>query len=201
MLPMLKNLFAFVLLTSTYNTAKTIPGITAVYDSKKKMVTVKWQQTTAGVKTCIVQRSADNFNWADIARMENASFSTGKTYQYNDYKTSEGENYYRLKCVTATNQTLYSASVMVITGSGLHHWVMYPVPVGAVLTLQYRGTEKISGVINVQIQNIQGKILTRRRCASNTMVIQIPVDNLGRGIYDIRITIAGDIVWNQRFVK
>ncbi len=196
---MLKNIFVIVLLTCAFTTAKIIPGITAVYDSKKKTVTVKWQQTAAGIKTFIVQRSADNFSWADIALMENVFFNAGKTHQYIDNKTSEGENYYRLKCITATHQTLYSASVMVITGSNT--WVMYPVPVGTVLTLQYKGTEKITGVINVQIQNIQGKILTRRRCASNTTVIQIPVDNLGSGIYDIRIAIADNIVWNQRFVK
>ncbi len=198
---MLKNLFAIFLLTSAFTTAKTIPGITAVYNSKQKAVTIKWQQTGVAVKTFIVQRSEDNFNWTDIALIENVSFSAGKGYQYIDTKINEGENFYRLKCISAANQILYSASVMIITGSGLHHWVMYPVPVGTLLTLQYRGTEKIGGVINVQIQNIQGKILTRLRCASNTKVIKIPVDNLGRGIYDIIITIANDVVWNQRFVK
>lgn len=178
----------------------TAPPITAVYDAKKKTVIVKWQQKNTGFKTFIIQRSNDNFNWVDIARVENAQFNNNKSWQYDDKKTAEGENYYRLQCISTDGKMAYSASVMVITG-GTHKWIMYPVPVTDVLTLQYKGTEKITGVINIIIQNIQGYVLTRLRCASNSTSIQIPVSNLGRGVYDIRITIANEVVWNQRFVK
>lgn len=208
---MIKTLFAAAAFTgSFYLTPGTernkqqefysAPGITAVYDPKKKTVTVKWQQKTSGIKTFVVQRSADNFNWTDIARMENARFNGPKAWQYSDINPGDGENYYRLQCIAPNGRSDYSTSVMVITG-GSHNWIMYPVPVRDVLTLQYKGTEKITGVINVQIQNIQGTILTRLRCASNNTVIQIPVSNYGKGIYDIRIMIADEIVWNQRFVK
>ncbi len=176
------------------------PAITAVYDAKNKTVNIRWQQKTSGIKTFAVQRSADNINWSDIALMENIQFTPGKVWIYNDVNPGEGENYYRLRSISSTGKTAYSASVMVITG-GNHNWIMYPVPVGDVLTLQYKGAEKITGVINVQIQNISGTILNRLRCASNTTLIRIPVNNLGRGIYDIRIMIADEIVWNQRFVK
>jgi hypothetical protein len=73
--------------------------------------------------------------------------------------------------------------------------------VGEVLTLQYKGSQKITGVINIAIQNMYGKILTRVRSASINTIIQIPVGNLGKGIYDIRIIVEGEIIWNQRFVK
>jgi hypothetical protein len=178
----------------------TTPPITVVYDAKKKTVIVKWQQKTTGFKTFIIQRSNDNFNWVDIARVENAQFNNNKTWQYDDKKIAEGENYYRLQCISPDGKTAYSPSVMVITG-GTHKWIMYPVPVTDLLTLQYKGTEKITGVINIVIQNMQGYVLTRLRCASNTTSIQIPVNNLGRGVYDVRITIADEVVWNQRFVK
>lgn len=208
---MIKTLFAAAAFTGSFYFAPeperykrhesyTAPGITAVYDPKKKTVNIKWQQKTSGIKTFIVQRSDDNFNWTDIARMENAQFSGAKAWQYADINPGEGENYYRLQCIAPNGRSEYSTSVMVMT-SGAHNWVMYPVPVRDVLTLQYRGTEKITGVINVQIQNIQGTILTRLRCASNNTVIKIPVNNFGKGIYDIRIMIADEIVWNQRFVK
>jgi hypothetical protein len=98
-------------------------------------------------------------------------------------------------------ETAYSVSVMVITASKPGGWVMYPVPVKDVLTLEYRGAEKIKGVINVFIQQSSGRILTRLRNSSLNKVIQIPVSNLGRGIYDVRIIVEGDIVWNQRFIK
>lgn len=176
------------------------PAITAVYDTKNKTVNIKWQQKTSGIKNFAVQRSTDNVNWTDIALMENAQFSPGKIWMYNDVNPGDGENYYRLRCTSSSGKTTFSPTVMVITGRN-HNWIMYPVPVGDVLTLQYKGAEKITGVINVQIQSINGTILNRLRCASNTTIIRIPVNNLGRGIYDIRIMIADEIVWNQRFVK
>lgn len=197
---MLKTLFAAAAFTGSFFSAATIPSITAVYDAKKKTVMIKWQQKTNAVKRFIVQRSNDNFNWTDIARVENPQITATKTWQYNDVNPAEGESYYRLQIVNAISKTNYSNTVMVITG-GTHNWIMYPVPVTDVLTLQYKGTEKITGVINVVIQNIQGYVLTRLRCASNTTTIQIPVNNLGKGVYDIRIVIAEEVVWNQRFVK
>jgi hypothetical protein len=78
---------------------------------------------------------------------------------------------------------------------------MYPVPVGDVLTLQYKGTGKIEGVVNVYIQNMAGRVLTRLRSASLNTIIKIPVSNLGKGIYDIRIIVEDVTVWNQRFLK
>jgi hypothetical protein len=62
--------FCFVAIPCCLVAAKTTPGITVVYDSKKKAVTIKWQQTVPGIKSFVIQRSADNVNWADIARQE-----------------------------------------------------------------------------------------------------------------------------------
>ena len=90
---------------------------------------------------------------------------------------------------------------MVITGSPNFKWVMYPVPVKDLLTLQYKGTEPIKGTITVLIQRETGKLLTRLRFSSLTTVIKIPVSYLGRGIYDIRIIVENEIMWNQRFIK
>ena len=179
---------------------KTAPGITVAYDDKKKAVTIKWQQKFPGIKTFIIQRSADNISWTDIALQATVNFNPNKTYQYLDYKSAAGENYYRLKCITDKGQTEYSASIIVVTGKN-DNWIMYPVPVKDVLTLQYKGSAKITGVVNVFIQNMSGQVLKRIRSASLNTIIQIPVDNLGKGVYDVRIIIENEIVWNQRFIK
>lgn len=199
---MFKPLFAAFLIFTfcSFWVSKTAPGITVVYDAQKKAVTIKWQQKLPGIKTFIIQRSADNINWADIALQATVNFNPNKTYQYLDYKPAAGENYYRLKCITDKGQTEYSASIIVVTGNN-NSWVMYPVPVKDVLTLQYKGREKITGVVNVFIQSMSGQMLKRIRSASLNTIIQIPVDNLGKGIYDIRIVIENEIVWNQRFIK
>jgi hypothetical protein len=177
------------------------PGITAVYDSKKKAVIVKWQQKQAGIKSFVIQRSDDNSNWDDIALQQNVNFTAGKVYQFSDTKSSAGENYYRLKAVLQNGFTEYSSSVMVIVGPTTTSWIMYPVPVKDVLTLQYKGSQKLNGVVNILIQNMTGTVLARIRSASINTIIRIPVSNLGKGLYDIRITIEDEVVWNQRFVK
>lgn len=178
-----------------------MPGITVVFDAGKKAVSIQWQQQVSGIKTFVVQRSANNSNWTDIAFQGVSNFNPAKTYQYLDYKAIAGQNYYRLKVITEKGKEEFSASVMIINGTAEANWVIYPVPVKELLTLQYKGIKKLTGVVNVFIHNVTGRIITRVRSASLNAIIRIPVDNLGSGIYDVRIIIENEVVWNQRIVK
>jgi hypothetical protein len=191
----------FIALSCCLHAADLPPGITVVYEAKKKAVLIRWQQKQPGVKTFIVQRSNNNSEWEDIALQVIAEFNPAKLFQYYDYKSSAGENYYRLKCVGDKGQTEYSTSIMVITSAANSNWVMYPVPVKDMLTLMYKGADRIKGVVNVFIHNVTGRVITKVRSGSLNTSIQIPVSNLGSGIYDVRIVIEDEIVWNQRFIK
>jgi hypothetical protein len=200
---MFKILQVIILLCVQYNCfgSPAIPEFSAVFDSRKKAVLIKWEHKSTDIKTYTIQRSLDNRSWDDIA-LQGINPNTGiRSFYFEDKKPANGENYYRLKCISLNGETVYSLGVMVITASKLDGWVMYPVPVKDMLTLEYRGAEKIKGVINVFIQQSSGRILTRLRNSSLNKVIQIPVSNLGRGIYDVRIIVEGDVVWNQRFIK
>lgn len=174
---------------------------TAVYDSRKHSVKINWQSRSLDIKAFIIQRSSDNNTWTDIALRQVNSNTANKAYYFEDGKPVTGDNYYRLKYITSDNKIEYSSAVMLITASAGYNWVMYPVPVKDILTLQYRGSAIIKGVITVLIQNSSGNIITRIRSASLTKIIRIPVSNLGSGIYDIRIIVEDEIIWNQRFVK
>lgn len=174
---------------------------TAVYDSRKHSVKINWQSRSLDIKAFIIQRSSDNNTWTDIALRQVNSNTANKAYYFEDGKPVTGDNYYRLKYITSDNKIEYSSAVMLITASAGYNWVMYPVPVKDILTLQYRGSAIIKGVITVLIQNSSGNIITRIRSASLTKTIRIPVSNLGSGIYDIRIIVEDEIIWNQRFVK
>lgn len=174
---------------------------TAVYDSRKHIVKMNWQSRLSNIKAFIIQRSSDNNAWADIALRQVNSNTANKAYYFEDNKPVAGDNYYRLKYITGDNKIEYSPAVMLIKASAGYNWVMYPVPVKDILTLQYKGSETIKGVITVLIQNSSGNIITRTRSASLTKIIRIPVSNLGSGIYDVRIVVENEIIWNQRFVK
>lgn len=178
-----------------------LPGFTAVYNSRKKVVVVKWQHTSAGVKTYVPQHSVDNKIWTDIASQEISPVTKPRSFSFEDKKIAVGENYYRLKCINRDGKIDYSMNVMVIIGAAANSWVIYPVPVTDLLTLEYRGAETIKGVINVFIQQSSGKMLFKLRYSSQSTLIRIPVGNLSKGIYDIRIVVQNETIWNQRFIK
>ena len=159
------------------------------------------QNTESRVTAYILQRSADNNTWKDIYTVASAKFSKKKLEKFFDQYPQPTKNYYRLKMSMEGSVVEYSPTIVVIIGNTANSWVMYPVPVRDVLNLQYNGSDAISGVISIFIQNMHGYILLRNRFSSLNRSIQLPVGNLGRGIYDIRIAINDEIVWNQRFVK
>jgi len=200
---MFKILHLVMLLCISYSSFCTnkIPEFTVVFDGKKNAVIINWQHKSPDIKTYIIQRSLDNRTWADIAIQGIAPNTASKTFNYEDKNVETGENYYRLKAVTVNGTIEYSLGIMVITYSPVYRWLMYPVPVKDVLTLEYNGSQQIKGSINVFILNSSGKIMTRVRNSSLSKTIQIPVNHLARGIYDIRIIIEGEIVWNQRIIK
>lgn len=200
---MLKTLSVIAFLVIQYSALGKNADIefTAVYDSRKHVVKINWQSRSPNIKAFIIQRSSDNNAWADIALRHVNNSTANKAYYFEDGKPVTGDNYYRLKYITGDNKIEYSQAVMLITASLGYNWVMYPVPVKDILTLQYRGSEAIKGVITVLIQSSSGNIITRIRSASLTKIIRIPVNNLGAGIYDVRIIVEDEIIWNQRFVK
>ena len=176
------------------------PNLTAEYNSTKKQVELKWQNIDPGVTAFVLQRSADNNSWKDIYTLGPDDFNKKKQEKFYDRYPEPEKNYYRLKIYTAEGFE-YSASIMVLIGSKTSSWIMYPVPVRDMLSLEYDGSVAIRGVISIFIQNMYGYVLVRRRCSTLSRTIQVPVDNLGRGAYDIRIVINDEIVWNQRFIK
>ena len=177
------------------------PGLTAVFDSKRNNVSLKWQHTDDNVIKYVLQRSGDNFTWSDIHSENADELKKNKITKFTDQKPGPGKSHYRLKVIGPGSEVSYSSSIMVIIGKPGNSWIMYPVPVSTMLNLQYNGSELIPGVISVFIRTMKGQILNRLRVASTTRLIQIPVDNLGRGTYDIQIIIKDEVVWNQRFVK
>lgn len=178
-----------------------LPPFSAVYNSRKQAVAIKWQHNSADIKTYVVQQSSGNKIWTDIALQEVSRPAEPRSFYFEQKKISTGENRYRLKCIYQDGRIEYSLDVLVIIGALDKSWVMYPVPVTDLLTLDYRGTEIIKGVINVLIQQPTGKIFTKLRYASLSRQIRIPVDNLPKGIYDIRIIVQDEVIWDQRFVK
>jgi hypothetical protein len=195
------NLTGLILLQINSFGVSLLPEFSAAYNSRKKAVVIKWQHTSASIKTYVLQQSSGNKTWTDIALQEVNPATGNRSFYFEDKNFVVGENYYRLKYIYTDGNTAYGMNVIVIIPATTTGWIIYPVPVTDRLTLEYRGTEPIRGVINVIIQQPTGRVFTKLRCASLSRQISIPVDNLPKGIYDIRILVQDEIIWDQRFVK
>ena len=177
-------------------------SLTALFEKTSKTTKLRWQHIDKSITAYVLQSSKDNSLFTDVFLKQTTAISVGDFIKFSDNKSADGKNYYRLKIFR--NSALYetTASIMMIKGNTANAWIIYPVPVGTVLNLQYNGNDAINGVITVIIQSVtSGTIFTKLRLASTTRNIIIPVSNIGRGTYDIRIYVGNDVVWNQRFAK
>jgi len=199
----LKYLLAFFLLNIVADGYAQVfsPGLTAVYEHQRQIVKLKWNHNDKRVLFYTLQKSANNTSWFDVQRIPINKPQQYKFINYIDEKPGDGKNYYRLQAMLQDGSKTATPSIMVILGKPGNSWLMYPVPVKDILNLQYNGNALIPGVIAVIIQNGGGRVFHQLRFASSTRLIRIPVSNLGKGIYDVRIIIANNVVWNQRFVK
>jgi hypothetical protein len=165
------------------------------------VIKLKWQNNDSRTTKFILQKSDNNYNWADLYSIEGNEFSESKIEKYIDKHPDPSTNYYRLKQIIDKDNIEFSAVIMVIMGHATNSWIIYPVPVMNLLNLQYTGSDPITGVISVFVLNPNGKILVRLRSSSLSRIIKVPVSNLGKGLYDVRIVIEDKVVWNQRIVK
>ena len=179
---------------------QTKPELNAVYDVSTKCVVLKWQHPLSGKTGYVLQRSQDNLNWISIYSSGSEENSKIRLITYNDFRFHSEINYYRLQ-TSHLGQIQYSEPLLIHIGTGIGNWTIFPVPVNNVINLQYKGSEPIRHVISVFIRNRQGYVLTRKRYSTLTRQMQIPVDNLGKGVYEIYIIIDEKVVWKQRFNK
>ena len=188
------------------------PLLKAVYDVKSGAVKLDWTMVNAEGKTgYIILKSTDGINWFELVRDRILrNYTNEDVYSFEDINLHYLKNQYRLRIIDAFNTTVALSSI-VVAGSGAvqgrsteidkNNWTIYPNPVSDVLTLNYRGSKVIQGCINVIILDINGKIVIRYRCASNTKLIQIPVGNIVRGSYFIQLSVSNEVLMKQNFIK
>lgn len=104
-----------------------------------------------------------------------------------DNNETAGKNIYRDDEISASN-----------TGA---LWQIAPNPVHDMLNLNYMRKAKLKDVINVIIQDANGKALIKFRAASNNVRLRIPVSKLHAGVYFIKISVGNQQQLNSRFIK
>ena len=151
-------------------------------------VSVKWSTTNEfNNKSYEVQRSNDGANFSSIAQVS-AGNDPAKVEQYNytDFKALGGANYYRIKQTDANGNSSYSAIAKVILDDNMTLWSIQPNPVKTAASFY---TRRNMTNVSINIYTSAGKNIyrTQRSIISAGEQIVIPVSNLAKGIYFVKV--------------
>ena len=225
---MKKNFFIIIIFTGLFccNTWAQSLKLSAIYDASKLVIHLNWNMiNVAGRTGYILLKSSDGINWTEAARDKRLrNYTEDDLYSFNDKNFLGSKVYYRLKIFDNNNRTVALSTIIAVPLSSKNtntetspiitqpknnsqlavsnsSWVLYPNPASNVLTLTYKGSGILKGVVNVQVQDASGKIVVKFRSGSIYKTIQVPISNLTRGIYFVQVTVVNELMMNQRFVK
>ena len=175
--------------------------IAASYDVAVDVITINWKNNEPCTQMFILQGTEDEEEWINLDTLYNTAEFYDREVSWEYRKPLAGGGSYRLKAVTDDYNFTYSTPVFVKGKPSLFEWNVDDSSGNDKLILQYQGRGKIKGVINVVMQSLGGQVFFKSRLSSNARTIEIPIANLGKGKYDIRISVEGETIWRQRFKK
>lgn len=136
-----------------------------------------------------VQRSTDGRNWIKLSVQYP---QPSHDYKAIDYDVSSGICYYRVKQVDNDGNFIYS-TIKAIKINGNNEFSLWPNPVTEYLFIETRLTNG-----TIEITDVSGKIMQKR--IINTTITTLPVHQLAKGLYVVRIKRVGE-VFTQKFIK
>lgn len=139
-----------------------------------------------------LQRSADGNTFSAVtfiaSKAINGNSTSVLTYQFDDIKPINGNNYYRLKQIDKDGKATYS-NVVLIRGNRMNQLVvsnLYPNPTkkDATLILNSPAADKVSIVIT----DVIGRVVFQKAASLITgdNLIQLPISQLGSGTYLVK---------------
>ncbi|TAH42641.1 MAG: T9SS type A sorting domain-containing protein [Bacteroidetes bacterium] len=138
----------------------------------------------------ILERSFDGENFSKVAQIN--GFGAGTTtetreYSYTDTEPCDGVVYYRLQQVDIDGANSYSDIVALNCLKSKEALSVFPNPARAVIN--YSFYEEEEGVINVQILDVYGKLVSWERNSTQRGAnnMQSNVENLAPGVYYLKL--------------
>lgn len=151
-------------------------------------VLLNWSTTNEiSNKYFLVERSSDGIHFAKIGNVTAIALaSTMNKYAYTDYNALNGANYYRLQQVDANGKGSYSAIAKVVMDNASATWTLQPNPAKDNTMLYARSS---MSHVTITLVNASGKTvftISRENIAAGEE-IAIPVNNLAKGLYMVRL--------------
>jgi hypothetical protein len=167
-------------------------------------VVLQWQTASEeGVKQFVIERSSDGKTYNAIGQVAAAGTSS-LTHNYTFADPSpfmSSNNYYRLLMQDADGNAKYS-KILIVKFDGLisTNLLVYPSPARDLLQVQL--PDGLKGNVDLQIIDMNGRVLNRSHLASdgNALTTNLDVSKLVRGVYILKVQ-AGNTSVLSRFLK
>lgn len=135
-----------------------------------------------------IHRSTDAKHWEIMAEQPIAFGSGGHRYTATDNQPLTGLNYYRLKMIDLDDSFAYSR-IVAAEHRNMFQMTIYPNPATTLLQLELTGAGMVSG--NVELLDIKGIVLIN--CGLKSGKATLPVGNLTKGIYVVRVQSGAEV--------
>jgi hypothetical protein len=157
--------------------------------TNRSNVLLKWETATEiNNSGFAIQRNTGNNNWQLVTFIPTQAIggnsSSILTYTFNDVNTERGMSQYRIRQVDLDGKAKYS-DIRAVRGDGQKgKTIVYPNPsfTGSV-NVVFENTE---GTRDVTLMDLNGRMIKQWKALSGNT---IQIDNLGQGIYSLRIVI------------
>lgn len=176
------------------------------FDAKpnQRMVDVTWATATErNSDHFVVERSADGDHFVELGKVNGmGNTQTTTNYAFVDEQPHSGMNYYRLKQVDQTGESMYSETRSVFfrrTGVPIE---LYPNPARESIALAFDAVEE--GAAQWRVLDMSGRIVLQGNAPVQlgTNRIEITLERVENGSYMVELLDANSVpMGNSRFVK
>jgi hypothetical protein len=176
----------------------TLTTFRAKYDESSNKVNLTW--TTAqesNSKEFIVERSNDGVNFTAIGNVKAAGNSNRPiNYTFADAQPFAGNNYYRLQQIDFDGRRATTGIVKVTIGQNFY--LTYgPNPATESLTINIQNNH---APLLIQLTDLNGRLLQQRNLpAANNQTVRLPVNNLAKGVYLLKIA-GSDMTKTEKII-
>ena len=175
----------------------TLLDFNGIYQKNKGNL-LSWKVTNqVNVNSYELESSTDGIHFSKTGTV--AAINTNSpniSYEYLDLNYVQGNNYYRLKTVDNDGHFAYSSIVLINVNEKGNSIIIYPNPVKDILFVNYKGGSK---EIKILVADATGRVVYQSKTMVNNP-LKIPVRNLSKGEYIIRIYDAGG-VFSTKFIR
>jgi hypothetical protein len=137
-----------------------------------------------------IEWSADGLSFSkigDVAAVGNSN--SVSNYSFNHNNPVSGFNYYKLKQIDQNGSYKYSPIVKVLYNKNIKQTFIAPNPVVDVLNIV---EPKAIFITTVEVYDTKGALLIRRTINAEEQVYSVPVSNLAKGLYKLKINYKGE---------